>query len=231
MTTNNYKTQAQKAARYLRDEIDDNPASFFAAILILIVLCSLFLKVLFINAEPFLILVGADVPKPSGYPIIGWGFDVLNMLYVGTGGVLLWGLVQLAETTWILVAMDRKAHRVATRESQKELEYQEAHGTDSKSDRHIRKMRRRAVKLPFFFQGASGYIALGAFVFDIIVNWRAYPLFSDFDAFTAGLTIGDFSPIDWDNAMRQFWNLFSVEILVVAIIAVGQWVWMHKQPD
>lgn len=230
MTTNNYKANAQKAYSRLREEIEDSPASMFVAILILIVLCSLFLKVLFINAEPFLILVGADVPKPSGYPIIGWAFDVLNMLYIGTGGVLLWALVQLAETTWILVALDRKAHRSATREAQKELEYQDQQ-SGQKSDRHIRKMRRRAVKLPFFFQAASGYIALGAFVFDIIVNWRAYPLFSDWDAFTAGLTIGDFSPILWDNALRQFWNLFSVEILVVAIIACGQWVWMHRQPD
>lgn len=230
MTTNNYKANAQKAARHLREEIEDSPASFFAAILVLIVLCALFLKVLFINAEPFLLLVGATVPKPSGYPIVGWAFDVLNILYLGTGGVLLWALVQLAETTWILVAMDRKAHRVATREALKEQDYQSQNSSPT-DDRHIRKMRRRAIKLPFFFQAASGYIALGAFVFDIVVNWRAYPLFKDFDAFTAGLMIMDFSPIDWDNALRQFWNLFSVEILVVAIIAVGQWVWMHKQPE
>lgn len=230
MTTNDYKTHAQKAVRHFRDEIDDSPASFFAAILVLIVLLALFLRVIFLNAEPFLILVGSTVPNPSAIPIVGWAYDVLNLLYLGTGGVLLWALVQLAETTWILVALDRKAHRAATREALKEQDYQaqQANATD---DRHIRKMRRRAIKLPFFFQAASGYIALSAFVFDIIVNWRAYPLFRDLEAFTAGLIIGDYSPIDWGNAMRQFWNLFSVELLVVAIIAVGQWVWMHRQPD
>jgi hypothetical protein len=230
MTMNNYKANASKAYNRFRDEVEDNPASFFVAMVFLIVLCSLFLKVISVNVEPFLILVGSDVPKSSGIPIIGWGYDVLNLLYVGTGGFLLWALVQLAETMWIFVSIDRKLHRVSTREAEQERNYQQQ-GQRDDENRYIRRMRRRSIKLPFFVQAASGYIALGAFVFDIIVNWRAYPLLENMEMFLAGLMIGDFSSINWDNAMRQFWNLFSVEILVVAILICIRWVRAHRQPD
>jgi hypothetical protein len=208
----------------------DSPVSMGIALVILAVLCALLLKVVHNNIAPFFIVMGEPVPQTSGIPIIGWAYDLLHLLYVGTGALIAWLLVNLAETMWILIALDRKAHRTAIKESQQEQAAQQSQASSGREDRHIRRMRRRAIKLPFFFQAASGWIALVAFVIDAIVNWQAYPAVKDWGAFMAGLTIGDMSPIDWQHVLQQGWNLFSLELLVVAIIICAQWVWMHRQP-
>jgi hypothetical protein len=136
---------------------------------------------------------------------------------------------------WILIALDRKAHRAAIRASQKEQEYQDAAvaaGQASKrDDRHIRRMKRRAVRLPFFFVAAAGWIALAAYVIESVINCKAYPAIKDWSMFLAGLTIGDLSPINGWNLLKQAWGLFSTEIVVVAIIVVFQWVWLHRNAD
>jgi hypothetical protein len=242
MTTSNAAAQAQQAQKAaqkafdrIRDEMDDSPGSFFLAILILIILCSLALKVIAINIAPYLIVMGVTAPATSNIPIVGWGWDVLNLFYFGTGAFIAWFLVQLAQVMWILIALDRKAHRAAIRASQKEQEYQDAAvaaGQSSKrDDRHIRKMKRRAVRLPFFFVAAAGWIALAAYVIESVINCQAYPAITDWSMFLAGLTIGDLSPINGWNLLKQAWGLFSTEIVVVAIIVVFQWVWLHRNAD
>jgi hypothetical protein len=229
MTTSTRRQRYQEQFEQFIDEVD-SPVSMGITLVLLAVLCALLLKVIHNNIAPFLIVMGDPVPKPSGIPIIGWGYDMLNLLYVGTGAFIAWFLVNLAETMWILIALDRKAHRTAIKESQKEQAYQQSQQSNGREDRHIKRMRRRAIKLPFFFQAGSGWIALAAFIVDALINWRAYPAVKDLGAFMAGLTIGDLSPINWNNIMQQAWNLFSLELLVVAIVVCGQWVWMHRQP-
>jgi hypothetical protein len=228
-TSTSTKDRATKAYHSLQEQLDESPLSAFMAWLVMAVLLALLLKVIYVNIAPFVIVIGGSIPPASNIPIIGWLWDVLNLLYVGTGAVLAWTLINVCEVAWIFVAMDRKAHRSAIRESRKELARQEAEGL--KDDRQTRKMRRRSVRLPFFFIAASGWIALAAFIVDAIINWNAYPLCKSFPDFLAGLTIGDLSPINWGNAGIQIWNLFSMEILVVAIVACGQWIWMHKADD
>lgn len=229
MAAQTRRQRYQERFEHFVDDMD-SPLSMGIALIVLAVLCALLLKVIYNNIAPFMIVMGEPIPKASGIPIIGWAYDVLKLLYVGTGAFIAWFLVNLAETMWILIALDRKAHRAAIKESQKEQSYQQSQQTTGREDRHIRRMRKRAIKLPFFFQAGSGWIALAAFAIDAIVNWKAYPAVKDWGALMAGLTIGDLSPIDWNNVMQQGWNLFSLELLVVAIIVCGQWVWMHRQP-
>jgi hypothetical protein len=228
-TSTSTKDRATKAYNSLQDQLDESPVSAFMAWLVMAVLLSLLLKIIYVNIAPFVIVIGGSVQPASNIPIVGWAWDVLNLLVTGTGAVLAWALINICEVAWIFVAMDRKAHRSAIRESRKELARQEADGL--KDDRQTRKARRRSVRLPFFFIAASGWIALAAFIVDAIINWNAYPLCKSFPDFLAGLTIGDLSPINWGNAGIQIWNLFSMEVLVVAIVACGQWIWMHKADD
>jgi hypothetical protein len=77
------------------------------------------------------------------------------------------------------------------RESQRE---QAAQGTQYESDGHIRRIRRRAVGVPFFFIAVSSWIALAAFIAEFVINLKAYPPVQNWNAFVAGLMIGDLSP-------------------------------------
>jgi hypothetical protein len=241
MTTNNNATtaaqqaqkNAQKAYERIRDEMDDSPGSRLLAVGILAILCSLALKVIVINIAPYLIVMGSTPLPSSNLPIVGWAWDLLNVAYTGTGAFIAWFLVQLAQVMWILIALDRKAHRAAIRASQKEKEYQDAAvaagEVGKREERHIKKMKRRAVRLPFFFVAAAGWIALSAYVIESVVNFKAYPAVKNWGEFLAGLTIGDLSPINWNNVGMQAWGLFSTEIVVVAIIVVWQWVSLHRK--
>lgn len=228
--TNKAKQYRDTAARYLEDM--DHPGAMVIPLIVLTILVAILLRAVASNVAPFVVVMGGELPQASSIPIIGWLYDVLNLLYVATGAFIGWFLVQLAETMWILILMDRKAHRAAIHEARREAEYHEKDATtDRREDRHVRKMRKRAVKLPFFFQAAAGWIALSAFVVEVSVNWNAYPIIKSWGDFFAGLTIGDLSPINWGNVGQQAFNLFSTELLVVAIIVCWQWVGMHRNAE
>ena len=207
---------------------NDNPFMMLIAVAIFIVLCALALKLIAINLMPYLVVMGSPTFQPSNVPIIGWAYDLLTLCYFATGAVILWFLIQLAQVVWILIALDRRAHRSAVRESQRE---QAAQGTQYESDGRIRRIRKRAVGVPFFFIAASGWIALAAFVAEFVINLKAYPPVRNWNAFVAGLTIGDLSPIDFSKVMAILWGCFSTELVVIALIIVGQWIWSHKTAD
>jgi hypothetical protein len=235
MTTNTNTNQTaaklkEKAAKRwaeFKDEHADSPFSQWAAYLLMVVLIALLMKIIAVNLYPFALVVGATVPAASNIPILGWFFDVVSILYTCMGAFLLWLVINLCELGWIFVGMDRSAERTAIREARAEKARQDADGYDD--DRQTRAMRRRAVRIPFFYKAVAGWLALGAFVADAIINWKAFPLVKDWDAFWGALTLGIMPPIDWSNAGQQFFNLFNVEILAIAIIAAGQWIWMHKE--
>jgi hypothetical protein len=227
MTTTTTTTNRRRLED-LRDKFDDAPGSFTLAILILTILIALFLKVIANNIAPYLIVMGDKVPAASGIPIVGWLWDVLNLAYFYTGAFIAWGLLLMAETTWILIWMDRKAHRAAIRQSQDEQHYQSQAPNTTKPDRITRQMQRRAVRLPFFFIAAAGWIALTAYVIEAIVQFKAYPPIQSWEAFLAGLTIGDLSPVDFGNIARGIWGMVGTELFIVAILIVVQWIRLHQ---
>ena len=206
----------------------DNPFMMIVAIVIFAILCALTLKLFQVNLMPYMKVMGLPAFKPSGTPIVGWLLDALTLLYVATGAVILWFLINLAQVIWIFIALDRRAHRTAVRESRKELERQ---GSGYESDGQIRRLKKRAVRVPFFFIAASGWIALAAFVTEFVINLRAYPPVRSWNAFIAGLTIGDLSPIRFDEVFKILWSCFSTEFVIIALIIVGQWIWSHKTAD
>ncbi len=230
-TSNRYKERFQAAYEGLQDEVSDFSGSSIIALVILTILLSLALKVITINVQPFTILMGTPLPAPSNIPIVGWAWDVLNLIYVATGAFIAWFLVQLAQVMWILIVFDRRAHRGALRESMREEAYQDTESRSTREARHIKRMKRRAIRMPFFFMAASGWIALSGFVTESIVAFHAYPVIKNWDEFFAGLVIGDLSPVNWGHVGMQFFCLFSTELLVIAIITVWQWVWSHKNAE
>jgi hypothetical protein len=231
MTTNTRFDAAKARFQGFRDGMDDSPGSFLLALVILTILLALALKVITINVQPFLILFGSEAPPTSNIPIVGWAWDVLNLIYVATGAFIAWFLVQLAQVMWILIVFDRRAHRGALRESMREEAYQDTESRSTREARHIKRMKRRAIRMPFFFMAASGWIALSGFVTESIVAFHAYPVIKNWDEFFAGLVIGDLSPVNWGHVGMQFFCLFSTELLVIAIITVWQWVWSHKNAE
>ncbi|BAS57210.1 hypothetical protein NIES2135_34360 [Leptolyngbya boryana NIES-2135] len=207
---------------------NDNPWLMLVAIVIFAILIALALKLIQVNLAPYIKVMGMPDFKPSNIPIVGWGYDVLTLLYVATGAVILWFLINLAQVVWILIALDRRAHRTAVRESKKEAALQ---GNQYESDGQVRKLKKRATRVPFFFIAASGWIALVAFVAEFLINLKAYPPIRSWNAFIAGLTIGDLSPIDMNQVMQILWGCFSTELVIIALIVVGQWIWSHKNAD
>lgn len=226
-TATKIKDGVHGAYKRFQAHTDESPASFFCALAIMAVLLMLLMKIIAMNLYPFALVVGSDIPKASNWPIIGWFWDVLNILYTSMGAFLLWLVINACELGWIAVGLDRAAERAAIREAREEEARHSAGGFGD--DRQTRKMRRRAVRIPFFYKAVAGYLALGAFVVDMIINWKAFPLVKDWDGFRDSLTLEITPPIDWANAGQQFFNLFNVEILAIAILATAQWIWMHKK--
>jgi hypothetical protein len=234
MTTNNQTTRRQRAGQAwdkLSDGFDDSPLSFSIAVLVLTILIALFLKVIAINIAPYLIVMGEALPKPSGTPIIGWAYDVLNLAYFHTGAFIGWALLLMGECLWMFIWADRRANRSALRESMAEQQYQEANQSnlkDRRADRYARKMQRRAVRLPFFFIAAAGWIAFVCYGIESVIQLKAYPPIKSWGAFVAGLTIGDVSPVDFGNLGRAAWGLFGTELFVAAILVVVMWIRAHQ---
>ena len=207
------------------DNATDNPFIFGFSILLFVILLAIALKSVASNIAPYIAFTNSQQITPSNIPIIGWGFDILTILYVATGAFILWFLIQVCQITWILIAIDRKSHRAAIRESQKEIDSQ---SSEMEGDRSVRKIRKRAVRIPFFFMAASGYIALGSFIAEFIINVRYFPVITNWNRFVSGLTIGTITGIDTQQLLYLCSNLFATELLVIALVMVGQWIWSHQ---
>ena len=219
---NEYPNQrnAKPRGERVRDFLEDNSGFRLIAWGVFLGLVSVAIKVMTVNIAPYLILFGSPIPAPSNIPIIGWLFDLLVVLFMGFGASIVWAIVNFTQLVWILIYFDTKAARAAAKESQRTAN----DFGDVSGDRELRKVKRRATRIPFFFMVASGYAALVAFIVEFCISLRAYPPFKDWGEMWAGLMIGDFSPIDGGNLLNQLWCVFSTEIVVIAVIVAWQWV-------
>jgi hypothetical protein len=228
MTTSNAKDYAGKAANRLRQQYEDRDLSFglVVAIIIFSVLFALLVKLIFTNVEPFVALVGGEMPTASNIPIVGWVWDLLNVFYTAMGAFITWGFVNTCEVMWIFIALDRKAHRAAIRQAQEEQAAHDANGGNDTA--YTRRLKRKGLRIPFFFIEWSPAIALAALTVDTIVNWQKYPVIASWSKFWGGLLIGRVMGIDWANLKAIAWNLTSLEILVVLLIICAQWINAHR---
>lgn len=226
-TTNSYdydrptKNRTSEASQRFKDSLEDQNWIAWAVFLGLIAIA---LRIMAVNVIPYFILFGSPVPAPSNIPLIGWGWDLLVILYMGFGATIAWAIVNSCQVLWILIFFDSKAARGAAKEAERTAQ---SFGADGNPD--LRRVKRRAIKLPFFFQVASGYLALAAFTFEAFVSFRAYPPFKDFTELLAGIQIGDWSIIDWGNVLSQLWCVFSTEFIVIAILVVAQWIYYSRK--
>lgn len=240
-STTKTKLTAQEQAEILKErakvyrenirtfmEDNDNPGMVSIALIMLCVLGAIGLKLLWNNVSPFVVVLGGKMIMPSHIPVVGWGVDALTVIYTFTGAFIAWALCQFAELFWIVVMLDNKAKRQAQKISTAERTIQDAENKISKPDRRMRKIQKQARSIPFFFQGASGFIALIGFVVEVAVNSKAYPLITDWSRFIAGISLMKLEGVDFNNFWIQFFNLFSTELLAIAILATWQWLTMHK---
>lgn len=195
-----------------------------SAIIIVIVLLALLVKIIFINVEPFVVLVGGKMPDASNIPFVGWGWDLLNLAFTSLGACLAWVFINICEVLWIFIALDAKAHKGALRQAQQDL--QDVNGYPDSSQ--TRRLRRKGVRIPFFFIEFSPLIGLAGLAVDVLVNWQRYPVITSWSKFWGGLMIQKVMGVNWPNLIALAWNLTSLEILLVLIIICCQWIRAHR---
>jgi hypothetical protein len=229
MTTSNAKRYVSNAHQKLRDNWDEgNWAGAIIPILCFSVLLGLLIKVTYNNVEPFIYLFGEELPAASNIPIIGPAWDLLNIAYLCFGAFASWGFVNACEIIWIFIALDSKAHRSAMRAMQAEQALQEAQSEGLTDTSYTRRLKRKGLKIPFFFIEFSPVIALAGLTVDIIVNWHRYPVITSWSKFWGGLLIYKIQGVNWMNLKSIAWNLTSLEILVVLLIVCWQWIQAHR---
>jgi hypothetical protein len=227
MTTSNAKNYAAKTTQRFREQWEDGEWSFGTAFAIACfsALIAMLIKLIFTNVEPFIFLVGGEYPKPSGIPIVGWAWDLISLFYTAFGATVAWAIVNGCEIMWIFIALDRKSHRAAIRQAQEELD---AYGDGQNDNSYTRKLKRKGLKIPFFFIEFSPVIALAGLTIDVIVNWHQFPVITSWSKFWGGLLIGRVMGVDWSNLKSIAWNLTSLEILVILLIVTYQWIQAHR---
>jgi hypothetical protein len=222
------RTIATKTVDRFRTEWNDGEwsLSLIFALFCFSGLVALLVKLIFTNVAPFVALVGGEMPHASGIPIIGWAWDLVNLLYTAFGAFVAWAFVNACEIVWIFIALDRKAHRSAIRAMQEEQAIQDAQGGNDTA--YTRRLKRKGLKIPFFFIEWSPVIALAALTVDTIVNWQQYPVIASWSKFWGGLLIGRVTGVNWLNLKEIAWNLTSLEILVVLLIIFWMWINAHR---
>jgi hypothetical protein len=227
---NTAKTTAKRAAVSFKNDSDGFGSTLFIGFGA-IILTAIAWKVFAINIKPYAIVMGDTLPAPSKIPLIGWGYDLLNIGYYCTGAFLAWGITQFFQASWIAITLDRKALRTAIRKSRKELDNQSTEG--SKTDSNTRRESRRLSKIPFAYRYWSAYLAIGFFIVEVIVNLKAYPPVAPdkWAEFWLKASIGDYSLIDWGNIGQLTWSLFSTELVVVAVVIFWQWISHRNEAD
>jgi hypothetical protein len=223
---NNVKHQASRRVQTAYQDVKDDGIFGIVALLILTIFIGLFCKVISINVSPYAIVFGDTLPTASGIPVIGWAWDVLNIMYLAMGSFVAWLIVNTGQCLWIFITLDRKVHRKVVSEMSAEHKLQGLEGRSDSAD--IRNMRRKGIKLPAAILTYSGWIALGCFVVEGIINFKAYPPVNDFGKFLVSIQLGRFEVFNVENIAKFLWSMFSTEIFVVVILLAFMWVDARK---
>jgi hypothetical protein len=143
---------------------------------------------------------------------------------VGGFGLIVYILCQFGQLLWIMIALDRYANQAALSQVE-ELQSQQG----KTQDEFLGAMQEKVSKIPFAFIALSGWIALGCYVFESIVNWSAMPFITDFEQFRVGLLLGKLIGFDSNSFARYVFSLLSVEGLATALIVVWFWISAHRE--
>ena len=223
---NGVKNNASRRVKSAYEDVKDDGVFRVTAFTLLIIFIGLFCKVVSINVLPYAIVFGDVIPKPSGIPIIGWGWDVLNIAYLAMGSFVAWLIINMGQCLWIFITLDRQVHRQVVSEMSAEHRIQGMEGRSDSSD--IRKMRKKGIRLPAAILTYSGWIALGCFIAEGIINIKAYPPVNDFGKFFVSIQLGKFEIFNVENISKFMWSMFSTEIFVVIILIILMWINARK---
>jgi hypothetical protein len=144
------------------------------------------------------------------------------MKSMGILGLAFYLLLNAGQLLWILSQLDRLALWAAIEQSQDTPKLPES------DNPAIQGMRDKAEMVPFFYIVYAGYIALGCYVAEIIYNWTAFPIVKDWGRFWAKLAIGQLD-VTWENLARMLFSVLSIESLVIALVCVGGWIYLHNK--
>ena len=194
-------------------------------------LCAALITVAIVNIKPYVIIMaGASANATWIYevPIVG---PMLKSLSVGVSFIaafLVWAVVQILQTLWLLIALDAKAQKAALRQSASlsiEMNEYKRGGNQSRA------MAKKISRIPFFFTKWSALLALGAYSFDAVVGMSTYPVWKDWDTFM--MWAKSMSPIwiNFDNLRDLVIMLFSFEAVLILTIICWQWISMRKDGD
>ena len=223
---NGARVKMSRRVRSAYEDVKDDGVFRITAFTLLIIFIGLFCKVVSINVLPYAIVFGDVIPKPSGIPIIGWGWDVLNIAYLAMGSFVAWLIINMGQCLWIFITLDRQVHRQVVSEMSAEHRIQGMEGRSDSSD--IRKMRKKGIRLPAAILTYSGWIALGCFIAEGIINLKAYPPVNDFGKFFVSIQLGKFEIFNVENISKFMWSMFSTEIFVVIILIILMWINARK---
>lgn len=135
----------------------------------------------------------------------------------GLAGILMWALVQVLQTLWIIVGLDKRAHKNALHEARA------ARVESDKSTSFERKMGRKAQAIPFFFLKWSALLALGAYAFDAVLGISVFPPAANLQTLLFALGSGMTNQIDGKNVISLLVMMFSFELLLIPTVVIAQW--------
>lgn len=232
VSSNRFKDLGSRT-RHLAEEVGDSWLFTGLAWIILLGLVVALGKVISINVAPYFVLMGSgdDGGWVRHLPLIGYIVRSWGSLVTTISALLVWGLTQALQVLWILVSLDRKAHTNALRESQK-FEFGAYTSTSTATQSHdpyVRKMAKRARRIPFFFVRWALFLGLVAYTWDFVIGLLIYPPAESFSAFARAINIGTMGGIDVQNILNLAIMLFSFEALFIPLIVVAQWVWTRRQ--
>ena len=182
------------------------------------------IRVTVINIQPYFLIVRGDGQSSwvRYIPVIGYVLKTWGNFTAGVGAILIWALVQTLQVLWIIVGLDRKAHRNALRDAQ-------SYSIGSFQSSHSRRMARKAQRIPFFFIRWSVFLGLIAYAFDTGVGLMVYPPAESVGAFTKAISYGTMRGLDTGNMINMAIMLFSFEALFIPLLVVSQWLFTRNQ--
>ena len=222
MTTSKYRRYTAS----VQDAYEDNPIIKVLLWALFIGLFTGLITIALINLKPYTLLmagVGAQTSWVLNLPLIG---PVLERLSIGAsyvGAILIWVPVQILECLWLIIGLDTKAQKNAIDLSNQLTD------DDTKKNSRSRRASKKLSAIPFFFIRWASLMALGAYMFDLVVGLQTYPLWKDWTTFM--LWSKSFNPmwINTQNAIDLTVMLFCFEAVLVLTIIVGQWLFTRNR--
>ena len=189
------------------------------------------ITVAIVNIKPYVVIMAAASANAVwiyDVPLVG---PILKSLSVGVSLIvafLVWAVVQILQTLWLLIALDAKAQKAALRQAASLSREMNEFKKDGNEARAIAK---KIARIPFFFTKWSALLALGAYTFDAIIGMSTYPVWKDWDTFMMWARSMNPIWINFDNLRDLVIMLFSFEAVLILTIICWQWISLRKDGD